>query len=196
MATTAESRWDALVRDEVVQEGHFLLASNRHSSLFIDARKSPQWLKDQAYEAIRARYQGVLVHAMAGVPYGADHFVDYIAPMLPSGATPDGRVRAIKLTKEVDGHIFVPSYGVEIGFGTRFIVLEDVMTSAGSIERTCQALKNVGAEVVGRFAVFNRSPIDGLAETKGINYLVRRKVEDYEPSECPQCAQGIPLEKA
>jgi len=175
-----------------VREGHFVLASGLHTGEVINARAAEAWLMDEVFQDLGPYVLGVRPDAMVGVPHGADHFVEYIAPMLHVSSSYDHRVRPVKIDKGPDAMV-VPEGAIRPG--ERVLVLEDVFTTGGSLEKACQALVAVGAVIVGKFAIFNRSSRDGMAEEQGVQYSVRHAIADYEPAACPLCAEGIPLEE-
>ncbi len=74
--------------------------------------------------------------------------------------------------------------------GERVLLIEDVITTGGSVESVAEAVKEMGgfvAPVV--LALVNRS---GLTETKDkvILSLVDRQIENWKPEECPLCKEG------
>lgn len=191
--TGVREQWEALKRTGVVREGHFVLASGLHTGQVIDARAAEAWLMDEVFQDLGPYALGVRPDAMVGVPHGADHFVDYIAPMLHVSSSYDRRVRPVKIDKGLNAMV-VPVGAVRPG--ERILVLEDVFTTGGSIRKTCEALEAAGAVIAGKFAIFNRSSRDGLAEQQGVQYSVRRAIADYNAAECPLCEEGIPLQEA
>lgn len=186
-------QWEALKRTGVVRKGHFVLASGLHTGEVINARAAEPWLMDEVFQDLSRYALGVQPDAMVGVPHGADHFVEYIAPMLHASSSYDRRVRPVMIEKGPDGMV-VPDGSIQPG--ERILVLEDVFTTGGSIQKACEALSAAGAVVVGKFAIFNRSSRDGMAEEQGVEYSVRHLIEDYDPAECPICKEGVSLEKA
>jgi len=76
----------------------------------------------------------------------------------------------------------------------KVLVVDDVMTTGGSVLETIEAVKKAGAELKG-VAVF----IDRSAEKPDFGApffsLYHEKVETFDPENCPLCQQGIPLAK-
>jgi len=75
--------------------------------------------------------------------------------------------------------------------GDEVLVVEDVITTAGSVEATIEAVIQAGGNVAPVVAVLvNRS---GLTEVKGgrkIVALIDRPMPMWAPEECPLCKQG------
>ena len=70
------------------------------------------------------------------------------------------------------------------------LVVEDVLTTGGTTEKTIAALEDAGATVLPYvFVLVNRSGLQTLGERK-IIALVERTVDTWAPQECPLCQQG------
>ena len=70
------------------------------------------------------------------------------------------------------------------------LVVEDVLTTGGTTEKTIAALEGAGATVLPYVLVIvNRSGLAILGERKVIA-LVERTVSTWVPQECPLCQQG------
>ena len=76
--------------------------------------------------------------------------------------------------------------------GEKVIILEDVITTARTINETIEAIKEFEAEVIGVASIVDR--------TKGqtqydITSLLQVEPVTYEADKCPLCAKGIQLVK-
>ena len=79
--------------------------------------------------------------------------------------------------------------------GSRAVIVEDILTTGGSIQEVIACLKEHQVPVAGIYVLVDRSggaiPIEG----KSVGSLLALKVEAFEPEACPFCAQGLPLTK-
>ena len=77
----------------------------------------------------------------------------------------------------------------------RVLVIEDVVTTGGSVREVAQVVKEAGAEIVGFGFIMDRSrqPLDLPGPTKAL--LEAREMKTYDPDDCPLCADGIPVVK-
>lgn len=79
--------------------------------------------------------------------------------------------------------------------GKNVLVLEDVLTTGGSAKKVIELTRTFGGNVVGLGVLCNRGGI--LAEDIGnvpkLHALVSINLEAWEPSDCPLCAQGVPI---
>jgi orotate phosphoribosyltransferase len=84
--------------------------------------------------------------------------------------------------------------GFEIGSGERVLVVDDIMTTGGSVEETIDAVRGAGAQVVGVAVLVDRS--GGVASLEvPMHALWTVDIPTYAPGDCPQCADGVPVVK-
>jgi orotate phosphoribosyltransferase len=83
--------------------------------------------------------------------------------------------------------------GFALGPGERVLVVEDVVTTGGSVAEVIKLAQTAGAEVTGAACLINRG---GQAEIAGIKLksLVTAVTEAYQPENCPLCRAGKPIE--
>jgi orotate phosphoribosyltransferase len=78
--------------------------------------------------------------------------------------------------------------------GGRALVVEDVVTTGGSVKEVIGLLEERGVEVVGVGSVVDRS--DGDAHfSVPFHALVSMEIETWPPDACPLCRQGLPIIK-
>ena len=84
--------------------------------------------------------------------------------------------------------------GFEVPEGANVLVVEDVVTTGGSVKEVIALLKEHGANVVGVGSVVDRSAgkVDFGVEFKAV---LSMEVISYEPENCPICKSGLPLVK-
>ena len=78
--------------------------------------------------------------------------------------------------------------GFEIPKGSQVLVVEDVVTTGGSVKEVLQLVRDAGGEIVGVGSIVQRaasSPFDVRYEA-----LLALQVTAWDPSECPLCAGG------
>ena len=78
----------------------------------------------------------------------------------------------------------------------RVLVVDDVLTTGGSLQKTIDAVKSADGCPVGVAVLINRSKIKGTFD--GLPFQACRTVDlpQFEPGPetCPLCAEGIPVE--
>jgi orotate phosphoribosyltransferase len=163
-------------------EGHFRLSSGRHSDKFVQKFRI---LEDPALvEKIVAEL------ARQALPFEATLVVSAAVGGIVLGYEMGGQLgtKAIFVEKE-DG---VPKLrrGFTIAPTDRALVVEDVVTTGGSVREVIDIVKQAGAEVVGVAVIVRRSAVDFGVPTLAMLDL---PIASYDPAECPQCASGMPI---
>ena len=167
-------------------EGHFRLSSGLHSNGYLQSALVLQHPADAsalgaalAGRATAWRPDVVLSPALGGVIIGHE-----VARALT--------VRAL-FAERTDGNLTLRR-GFSLSRGEQVLVVEDVVTTGGSTRETIDVATSAGAQVVGATALIDRS---GGAAQLGVPFeaLARLALPTYEPSNCPLCAQGMPVTK-
>jgi len=167
-------------------EGHFKLSSGLHSTMYLQSALVLQF-PDKAElfgRAIAEEYKGQKIDVVAGPAIGGLIIGHEVARAL--GA------RFI-WTERQDGAMTLRR-GFSVKPGERAIVVEDVVTTGGSVRETIEALKKGGAEVVGAASIIDRS--SGKADVGvPLTRLSRLDVRSFDPNECELCRAGVEIIK-
>jgi orotate phosphoribosyltransferase len=169
----------------VLREGHFLLTSGKHS--------------DKYFEKFRILEQPPVCEAFAKAV--AERFrKDSVSVVC--GPTTGGIIIAYEVARQLECRCVIAEKaelgrkigrGFRLGPDDRVLVVDDVLTTGGSIKETLAAVEPSGAKIIGVGVYVDRSAgVDFGAPLFG---AFRQQVATYEPSTCPLCAKGIPLEE-
>ncbi len=172
-----------------VLKGHFLLTSGRHSPVY--------WEKFQVMQF--PEYTEILCGMIA------DYFRrDYV--QLVAGPTTGGvilayetarqlGVRGIFAEKEGQGRAF--RRGFAINPGERVLLVDDILTTGGSIRETMSAITKLGGVIVGIGVLVDRSDSRQVGMDFGVPLFscLRSVTPAYAPESCPLCAANVPLVK-
>jgi orotate phosphoribosyltransferase len=164
-------------------EGHFLLASGRHAPKFLQSTTVMQYptYAERFGQGIAAMFEKpdfVLGPAMGGVVLA--HEVAKALGCRALFAEKDGQ-GGMKLRK-----------AFKVSQGERFIAVEDVVTTGGSLLKAVKAVEALGATCVGIGCIINR----GLASfTVPYKALLTLEFPSYPAEDCPLCKQGMTLEE-
>ncbi len=84
--------------------------------------------------------------------------------------------------------------GFEIPKSAKVLVVEDVVTTGGSVKEVIEEVKNLGAEVAAVGSIVDRS--NGKVDF-GVPFeaVLSMEVVSYDADECPLCRQGVPAVK-
>jgi orotate phosphoribosyltransferase len=177
---------DALLKPTgAVLTGHFRLTSGRHSGIYIEKFRimedPPATVALCGMIADHFRGQGVSVvvgPAMGGV-------------ILAFETARQLGVRSIFAEKGADGElIFDRGFGVQPG--ERVLVVDDVLTTGGSVRRVLDLLEQAQADVAGIGFLIDRT--NGGVDF-GVPFFAchSMKVESFPPDDCPLCRAALPL---
>jgi orotate phosphoribosyltransferase len=166
------------------REGHFILASGRHSPLYLEKFQVLQRpVETERLCAALASWAKVLdVETVAGPTTGGIILAHEVARQLG--------VRAIYAERRENGTGREFRRGFALRPGERVVVVDDIMTTGGSVQETVEAVRSAGGHVAGAAVLVDRS---GGAADVGvpIEALWRLGIPSYAPAECPLCAKGI-----
>jgi len=174
---------------DALLQGHFKLTSGKHSEWYFEKIRLIE--KPSVLEKI----VDLLVEKIKSDRINFDYVV---SPAY--GAIAIGFLAALKLGKK-----FAFSQRVEekMAFRSGFsglekgkaIIVEDILTTGGSINEVLESLKQKEVEVTGIYVLVDRSAGGILIEGKPVGSLLSLKVEAFEPDACPFCKAGAPLIK-
>ena len=172
----------ALEERGALLDGHFRLSSGRHSDRFI--------------QKFRILEDPVVVEEIAKT------FADLVRPLGPTivvSAAVGGIVLGYETARQLGTKaIFVekengaPSLrrGFALGKDDVAIVVEDVVTTGGSVREVLDVVAKTGARVAAVCVIVRRQPSDFGVQTFA---LLEMPVVSHDPVDCPQCAAGEAL---
>jgi orotate phosphoribosyltransferase len=175
---------------DALLQGHFKLTSGKHSGWYFEKIRLIE--KPHVLE----RIVSLLVEKIANDGLAFDYI---ISPAY--GAIAIGFLAALKLgkkfafTQRVEERMaFRPGWtGLEKG--EHAIIVEDILTTGGSIQEVAEALKQRGMSIAGIYVLVDRTAGEVLIKGKPVSGLLALKVEAFEPETCPFCRDGVPLTK-
>jgi orotate phosphoribosyltransferase len=169
-----------------IKEGHFLLASGLHSPVYWEKFHILQHphLTEQLCSLIAQHFKGQKIDVVAGPTTGGIILSFETARQLG--------VRSIFAEKE--GKVRVFRRGFEIAPGEHILVVDDILTTGGSLRETITAVDNLGGIVIGIGVLVDRSERNLDFKLPFFSCLSAPTIV-YSPQECPLCAAHIPLVK-
>ena len=185
--TIEEPFEDLLRRTGALLEGHFVLTSGLHSSHYIQCARTLQHPK----------------HAEALGGCLADRFQDYevdavISPAVGGLIIGHETARALGVRRTFDlpalfgereNGVMTLRRGFDLQPGERVVIVEDVITTGGSVRELIRLVQESEATVLGVGAILDRS--DGQVDLGvPLHALLTMQVPTYQPEACPLCQQG------
>lgn len=177
---------DILKNEGVLLEGHFLLSSGKHSSRYLQCarifkksavseflcRKLAESFSDSSVEVVVGPAMGAVIMAYEVSRHlGAENF----------------------FTERENGKMTLRR-GFEIHKGQKVLLVEDVVTTGGSLREVISVMRDYGADIVGVGCIVDRTggEIDFGVPFKSV---VSMKVECFDANQCPDCKNSLPLVK-
>ncbi len=165
-------------------EGHFLLTSGMHSPHYYEKFRL---LEDPEYnvrvaQALAEKFKDKPVDVVAGAAIGGILLAYEVARQFG--------VRCV-FAERVDGS-FTFRRGFHIAPEENVLLVEDIVTTGGSVLEILKLVQGTGATVQGIGLLVDRS--NGNFQP-GVDWkaLYTAEVKNYQPEECPLCRDGIPM---
>lgn len=176
-----------LVKTGAIMDGHFLLTSGLHSPHYVEkfnVLQHPEYTA-QLCAAMAEKFKDANIETVVGPVTGGILLAHETGKSLGT--------RAI-FTERVDGKMTFRR-GFSLREGERVLIVEDIVTTGGSIKEVIEVVKEAGAVPVAVSMLVDRS--GGKANFGDVpsTALLTMEVETYTPESCPLCAKGIPMTK-
>lgn len=181
-----EDLFKVLKKKGVVQEGHFLLTSGLHSDIYFEKFRileDPRFLEELISEKTPT-LERLNLDAVVGPTTGGALVAFQVARSLGVKAFFAER----KGTRER-----ILRRGFSLAERGRVLVVDDVLTTGGSIRATLEAVRERNWTPVGAFVLIDRNgECDFGVPFFSVFFF---KANAWKPEECPLCRKNIPLEK-
>ena len=169
-----------------IEEGHFILASGKHSAYYVKKGKLVQhpWELQRMIEQVVPQLEAlggidvVLSPAMGGVPVGQQVGLAVHARTIYAERNPESNLLELKR-------------GFEIKPGERLLLVEDVITTGGTLLELTDFIESQGGIVAGVFVVVNRSGKTTVGDYPVVSCM-EIQFPVYEPDAVPESLAAIP----
>jgi orotate phosphoribosyltransferase len=167
-----------------LMEGHFQLTSGLHSPYF--------WEKFRVLQ--HPRYTEILCKIIV------DHFRNDNIELV-AGPTTGGVILSYEVARQLgvrgifaekEGNKRVFKRGFNFDPGTRALIVDDILTTGGSIREVISAVEELSGRIIGIAVLVDRSNSD-IDFGYPLFSCIRAATVAYNPANCPQCAAGVPL---
>ncbi|MDD5127568.1 MAG: orotate phosphoribosyltransferase [Dehalococcoidales bacterium] len=169
-----------------VLKGHFLLTSGLHSPVYWEKFRVLQFPRftEQLCTMIAQRFAKDNVQVVAGPTTGGVILAHEVARQLG--------VQSIYAEKEGSERLFRRGFSIESN--ARVLVVDDVLTTGGSVREVLGAVNKISGKVIGVAVLIDRTnqPPDFGAPFFACHHAA---TITYTPEKCPLCAAGLPLVK-
>ena len=167
-------------------DGHFILTSGRHSSSYFQCAKLLQYPK----------YLELFSKNIA------DHFKENEIDLVVSPAiggivlgTEVGRLlrKRTVFAERVDGEMKLRR-GFEIKTNEKILIVEDVITTGGSVKEVMSLVQSFAADIIGVGVIVDRSSGSVVLHENQLS-LASLEVKSYDSSDIPSELARIPVQK-
>ncbi|MHB1315400.1 MAG: orotate phosphoribosyltransferase [Christensenellales bacterium] len=170
----------------VMLEGHFLLTSGMHSNRYFQCARLFEYpvYSELLCSELEKKFSGDQVELVIGPALGGVIMAYEVS-----------RALGVKnIFAERENGVMTIRRGFFVPKGTRTLVVEDVVTTGGSVKEVIGLLDEMEAQVVGVGCMMDRSAGRVQFGCK-FESLVRMDIEAYHAEGCPICKTGLPLVK-
>lgn len=183
---TKEKIMQLLEETGAVLHGHFLLTSGLHSPMYVEkfqVLQHPEYT-EMLCKALAENFKEDNVQLVIGPVTGGILLAHEVGKALGTKAI---------FTERENGKMTLKR-GFEIPEGTRVLIVEDIVTTGGSVMEVLDVVKDKGGIPVGVGLLVDRSGGKADFGVKTVS-LLQLDVPTYNESDCPLCKEGLAFTK-
>ena len=177
----------------IITQSHIVYASGKHGSEYVnkDAVYPDTQATDELCGLIAEHFKDANVEVVVAPAVGGVILSHEVASQLTKA---DQKVIGIYADKEGDSLVFKRGYG-EFIKERRILVVDDVLTTGGSVAKLVELSRSLGGEVVAVAVLCNRGGVkaEDIGNMPELFALSNVRMADYDEAECPLCKAGIPI---
>ena len=177
---------DIFRKTGALMEGHFVLTSGRHSSSYFQCAKvlqNPKYL-NLFSKTISDHFKTLNINTVISPAVGG----------IVIGTRVGGDLDKKTIFAEREDGNMILRRGFSITPGEKILVIEDVITTGGSVKEVMQAVEELGGEVVGVGIIVDRSNGNVILHENQFS-IVKLEVQSFDENEIPEDLAKIPIEK-
>lgn len=173
-----------------LKRGHFLFSSGRHGDVYLekfDLFRNPVATSDICTGFVE-RFQDDRIDVVVGPTTGGILLAFETARQMAVGAAYAERSSEAGTSREFRRDTtFEPR--------SRVLVLDDILTTGGSVRETLRALEPHAVEIVAAGVLVDRSGGKVQFDDVPLFALATQDIASWDPSDCPLCREGVPIIK-
>ncbi|MDU2065384.1 MAG: orotate phosphoribosyltransferase [Sporomusaceae bacterium] len=183
--TEAEVK-ELFIQTGAILEGHFLLTSGRHSMMYVEKFQVLQQPKhtETLCKALAEKFRDAKIDVVIGPMTGGILLAHEVAKELGTRSL---------FTERENGKMALRR-GFYVDPGERVLVVEDIVTTGGSVQEVIDTIKPTGGIIAGVGILVDRSGGKASFEAP-TEALLHLDVASFAPEECPACKAGTPITK-
>ena len=159
------------------------MTSGKHSNQYLQCAKIFRNTKysEELCSALAEEFQGQGIEVVIGPALGAVQMTYEVSRWL----------KCENFFAERENGVMTLRRGFAFRPGQKVLVVEDVVTTGGSVREVMNIVREQGGEIVGVGAIVDRT---GGKVDFGVPFhaVISLDVESWEPEDCPLCKAGAP----
>jgi orotate phosphoribosyltransferase len=176
------------------RSGHFVFVSGLHADTYINKNALYPYTREISTlcKAIAEKYTGKGIEVVVGPATGGIILSQWVAYHL---SEMEGReVYSVYADKDGEGFVIKRGYN-DVTKGKKALVVEDLVTTGGSLRKVVEETRRVGADVIAAVAVVNRGEVtqEAVGNPPEFVSMLRVHMDQWPESECVLCERGIPI---
>jgi orotate phosphoribosyltransferase len=198
LSLTEEEALAIFSKTNAIMNGHFRLNSGRHSNVYVKkdtlylhthetarlCRSIAEHFADYAIDLVVAPEKGGIILSQY-VTYCLTEFLAGASETLAAYAEKNPLTGLFEFHREHDQQI--P--------GRNILIVEDVLTTGGSVAKVIKLVRSLGGIVAGVGALWNRGGVSaGSLGILELHATINKQFPSWLPNECPSCFAGIPID--
>ncbi len=203
----------------IIADDHIVYTSGRHGSVYVNKdflyphthvltrlcnAMAERWIKTLAWSGMSYSVDVVVAPAVGGVILSTwiAHSLSLLTARQVLGVYAEKHAVAVPDPENLcracftQTGEFVLNRGYDRLVANRdVLVVEDVLTTGGSVRKVVEAVRQCGGRVVGVSVLCNRGNVTAhdVGDVPHLHSLVNFSLESWPEEECPLCASGVPI---
>ena len=182
---TEEEVKQLLIDTKAILQGHFLLTSGLHSPLYVEkfnVLQHPEYTEKLCKE-LAERFKDQNVQTVMGPMTGGILLAHEVGKALGTRAIFTEREKGVMTLRR----------GFKIAPGERVLIVEDIVTTGGSVQEVVNVVKKAGGVIVGLLVDRSGGKAEFGVPKENVQALLHLTVPTYQPDDCPLCKDGVPM---
>lgn len=195
----------------VIQDSHIVYTSGRHGGVYVNkdrvypfanavceltAEMAGRWMHDPIDVVVAPAIGGVILSTWVTFHLqSAQHrAILGLYAEKETVAIPDPGGLDRECFMETGRFVLKRGYDKLI-MGQNVLIVEDVLTTGGTVRKVMEAVRRHEGNVVGVMALCNRGGVTAsdVGDVPRLDALVNTTLESWDAEHCPLCAQGVPI---
>ncbi len=181
----------------VITGSHVVYTSGKHGSAYVnkDAIYPHTWETSELCRLLVLETADLYPRLVIAPAVGGVILSQWVAYLFSERSLFQQEVLGVYADKESDGSFAVKRGYDKLIAGKNVLVVEDILTTGGSVKKVVEATRAVGGNVVGVGALVNRGGVTAkdVGDVPKLVALASVALEAWDEAECPLCKDNVPI---